>query len=234
MAGESKAAARRIRVWDLPTRACHWALAASCIAAFATGLVGGRVMELHAKAGLAVVGLVVFRVVWGFAGSTYARFAAFVRGPAAVRAYLRGQWRGVGHNPLGAFSVLGLLALAAVQVGCGLFGNDDISFTGPLYPLVSKETSDFLTGLHCQSAWLLLSLVVLHLAAIVYYVRVKGDNLVLPMLTGWKEAPDGESAKGGGVVAFIVAAVIALAAVWAASGQLLPAPPPPGAETPAW
>jgi cytochrome b len=226
---------RRVRVWDLPTRICHWALAASCIAAFVTGFIGGRLMELHGKAGLAVIGLVVFRIVWGFAGSTHARFASFVRGPAAVRAYLRGEWRGVGHNPLGAFSVLGLLALAAFQVACGLFGNDDISFNGPLYPLVSKETSDFLTGLHSQSAWLLLALVGVHLAAIAYYVRIKKDNLVLPMLTGWKDAAAGDSARGGGIVAFIVAVAIALGAVWAASGRMLPPPAPQAATTtPAW
>ena len=224
----------RVRVWDLPTRLCHWALAASCVAAFVTGFSGGNLMDLHGKTGLAIVGLVVFRLVWGFAGSTHARFASFVRGPAAIRAHWRGEWRGIGHNPLGAFSVLGLLGLAAFQVGSGLFGNDDISFTGPLYALVSKDTSDLLSALHHKTAWPLLVLIALHLAAIAYYVRVKKDNLVLPMLTGWKDASQGESARGGGVLAFVVAAAIALAAVWAASGQPLPPPPPPTAAAPTW
>jgi len=224
--------AARIRVWDLPTRLCHWLLAASCLAAFVTGFVGGNLMDRHGQAGLAIVGLVVFRIVWGLAGSTHARFANFVRGPAAIRAYLRGEWRGLGHNPLGALSVLGLLGLAVFQAGSGLFGNDDIAFNGPLYALVSKETSDFLTGLHHKTVWLLLALVGLHLAAIAFYLRFRGDNLVKPMLTGWKEVPAtaAERTQGGGVAALVLAVGIGALAVYAASGALLP---PPAAVTPA-
>lgn len=227
----------RIRVWDFPTRLFHWSLAACVAVAFVTGFTGADAMNLHGKAGIVIVGLVAFRLVWGFAGSTYARFASFVRGPAAIRAYLRGEWQGLGHNPLGALSVLGLLGLAAFQVATGLFGNDDIAYNGPLYVLVRKETSDLLTGLHHRSAWLLLALVALHLAAIAYYVRVKKDNLVLPMLTGWKEQQDKQAkcARGGGVKAFVVAVAVGVGTAFAASGALLPAPPPPAAESaPAW
>jgi cytochrome b len=227
----------RVYVWDLPTRASHWSLAAAVALAFVTGFSGGTVMELHAQAGIAVVGLVVFRIVWGLAGSTYARFSSFVRGPAAIRAALKGQWQGVGHNPLGALSVLGLLSLAALQAATGLFANDDISFNGPLYALVSKETSDACTAFHHRAMWALLALVALHLAAIAFYVRVKRDNLVLPMLTGWKaEGPvQAESARGGGLLAFVVALAIALAAAWAAAGSLVPpAAPPAPVTTPAW
>src|SRR5690242_11835829 len=96
----------RVYVWDLPTRVVHWSLAAAVGFAFVTGFIGGNLMELHGKAGIAIAGLVVFRLIWGIAGSTYARFASFVRGPAAVRAVLRGEWQGIGHNPLGALSVL--------------------------------------------------------------------------------------------------------------------------------
>lgn len=232
-----RAPRKGIYLWDLPTRACHWSLAATIALAVTTGFIGGSAMELHGKTGVAIVGLVAFRIVWGIAGSTYARFASFVRGPAAIRAALRGEWQGVGHNPLGALSVLALLSLSLLQAATGLFGNDDISFNGPLYALVSKETSDLLTGLHHQSVWLLLVLVGLHLAAIAFYVRVKKDNLVRPMLVGWKDEAAGqaESARGGGIVAFVVALGIALAAAWAASGGLVAPPaPPPAAATPAW
>lgn len=222
-----------VRVWDLPTRVCHWLLAVSVAGAFVTQAIGGEAMVWHGRCGLAVLGLVVFRLVWGFAGSTYARFATFVRGPAAVRAYLRGEWRGLGHNPLGAFSVLALLAVLGWLAATGLFANDDISFTGPLYVLADKELSDLLTGLHTGAEPVLITLVALHVAAIVFYVRMKKDNLVIPMITGRKDAA-GESAKGGGLVAFLAAAAIAAGAVWAASGQLLPPPPPPSVETPAW
>lgn len=231
------AAGGRIRVWDLPTRLAHWLLATATATAFVTGFLGGSRMEMHGAAGIMIVGLLAFRFVWGFIGSTHARFVNFVRGPAAIRAYLRGEWRGVGHNPLGALAVLGLLGLAAFQVATGLFGNDDIAYNGPLYALVRKESSDLLTGLHHRSAWILLSVIALHLAAIAYYARVKQDDLLLPMLTGWKEQPHGqaERAGGGGLFAFLVAAAIGVGAALAASGALLPPPHPSAAEpAPAW
>ena len=224
----------RIRVWDLPTRAFHWLLVVCVVAAFVTVKIGGNAMVWHGRIGLAVVGLLVFRIVWGFAGSTYARFASFVRGPAAIRAYLRGDWQGEGHNPLGALSVLALLGVLLALVSTGLFANDDIAFEGPLYALVGKELSDRARGIHHLFEPLILLLVFLHVAAIAFYVRVRKETLVMPMITGWREG-SGESARGGGPVAFVVAVAIALAAVYAASGAWLPAPPPPPAgEAPNW
>lgn len=227
---------QRIRLWDLPTRFFHWSLALSVAAALISGQVGGNFIDWHGKIGLLIVGLVTFRLVWGVLGSTYARFAQFFPTPSKVKAYLRGEWRGIGHNPLGAFSVFGLLGLLAFQVISGLFGNDDITFYGPLFNLVSKDVSNKLTSLHHLASNLIYVLIALHLAAIVYYVRIKKDNLVKPMVTGWKESDQGESAKGGGLLAFIVALVIAGTAVYAASGAWLPPPPPPppAAETPNW
>jgi len=226
----------RVYVWDFPTRLFHWTLVACVATAFVTGFIGGNGMEVHGKAGIGIVGLVAFRLAWGFLGSTYARFATFLRGPAAIRAYLRGQWCGVGHNPLGALSVLALLLLLAFHVVTGLFGNDDIAFNGPLYALVDKNTSDWLTGWHRRSVWLLLGLVALHVAAIIYYALVKKQRLLPPMLTGWQDSPPphAESASGGRFRAFVVAAVIGVAAAYAAAGAFLPAPPPPAATTPAW
>jgi cytochrome b len=227
---------KRIRIWDLPTRLFHWMLVLCVLASFVSGQLGGNLIEWHGKIGLFIVGLIVFRLVWGLIGSTYARFSQFFPTPAKLKAYLRGDWRGVGHNPLGAFSVFGLLALVGIQVSTGLFSNDDITFFGPLYELVSKDVSNQLTGLHKLSSNLLLVLIGLHLCAIAFYTRVKKDNLIKPMLRGWKETDEGESAKGGGVLALLVALAIALAAVYAASGALLPPPPPPApvAETPSW
>jgi cytochrome b len=227
---------KRIRIWDLPTRLFHWMLVLCVLASFVSGQLGGNLIEWHGKIGLFIVGLIVFRLVWGLIGSTYARFTQFFPTPAKLKAYLRGDWRGVGHNPLGAFSVFGLLALVGIQVSTGLFSNDDITFFGPLYELVSKDVSNQLTGLHKLSSNLLLVLIGLHLCAIAFYTRVKKDNLIKPMLRGWKETDEGESAKGGGVLALLVALAIALAAVYAASGALLPPPPPPApvAETPSW
>lgn len=227
---------KRIRLWDLPTRLFHWLLVLAIVASIVSGQLGGNLIEWHGKIGLFILGLIVFRLVWGLIGSTYARFAQFFPTPAKIKAYLRGEWRGVGHNPLGAFSVFGLLGLVAFQVVSGLFSNDDITFFGPLFDLVSKDLSNQLTGLHKLSSNLLFVLIGLHLAAIAFYARVKKDNLVKPMVRGWKETDEGESAKGGGLVALIVALAIAAAAVYAASGALLPPPPPspPAVETPSW
>ena len=225
----------RIWVWDLPTRIFHWTLVLAVVAAIISGQLGGNLIEVHGKIGLGVVGLVVFRLVWGFVGSTYARFVQFVPTPARIRAYLKGEWRGEGHNPLGALSVLGLLALLLCQLLTGLVANDDIAFRGPLFDLVGEALSNRLTGLHHKVGDLLIGLIVLHVAAIVFYVRFRKQNLVKPMLTGWKEGGDGVSAKGGGIVAIVVAVFLAGLAIYAASGAWMPPPPPPPAvSTPNW
>ncbi len=227
---------RRIRVWDLPTRLFHWSLAILVVVAVVTGKAGGNLMDWHGRAGLAIVGLVAFRLAWGLLGSTYARFASFFPTPARLVAYLRGEWRQPGHNPLGALSVLALLALVAFQVGSGLVANDDIAFRGPLFELAGKALSDRLTGLHKGSTNLLLALIALHVAAIVWYARVRRQNLVRPMLTGWQETAHGRPATGGGPAALAVALIVAGGAVHAAAGGWLPPPPPPAppVATPAW
>lgn len=224
---------KRIKLWDLPTRLFHWLLVVLIAAAVISAKIGGGAMDWHGRIGLTILGLIAFRLTWGFIGSSHARFASFLPTPNSLVAYLRGRWNGVGHNPLGAFSVLGLLALIMLQVGTGLFGNDDIAFQGPLYELIGKDLSDRLTGIHKFSIKLLIALIALHLAAIAFYTFIKKEQLVKPMITGWKDVQpgQGESAKGGGVIALIVALVVAVAAVYAASGAWRPAPPAP-ATTP--
>jgi cytochrome b len=190
-------------------------------------------MVWHGRFGLTVVGLLAFRLVWGFIGSTYARFAQFVRGPGAVKDYLQGRWQGEGHNPLGALSVLAMLGTLLLLVATGLFANDDIAFEGPLYALVGKDFSDRMAGIHRLVEPLTILLVLAHLAAIAFYVRVRKETLIMPMVTGMKVGA-GETAKGGGIVAFCVALAVGLAAVYGASGAWIPAPPPVATETPAW
>jgi cytochrome b len=178
----------RIYVWDLPTRLFHWSLVLSVSVAIATGLAGGDWMTIHSYAGIAIVGLVAFRLVWGLAGAAAARFVNFAPTPGRLRAYLAGEWQGHGHNPLGALSVFALLALLAVQAGTGLFGNDEISFQGPLANLVDEARSLQLTGLHQRLAYLLFGLIALHVVAIAVYLLLRKTNLVKPMVTGWKIA----------------------------------------------
>lgn len=222
-------------VWDLPLRLFHWLLAIAVAGSVVTALIGGNLMEWHGRIGLFVLGLIVFRMIWGVVGSTYARFWSFLPTPGRILAYLRGDWRGLGHNPLGALSVFALLALIGWQAGSGLFANDDIAFEGPLRDIVTKDTSDRLTGIHRLGLWWLVGLVGLHIAAIGFYAFAKGEDLVRPMLTGRKDA-EGEPARGGGMIWFGVAIIIAGVGVWVAAGGLLPPPPPPppAGAIPAW
>lgn len=232
----------RIRVWDLPLRLTHWLLVVTVVSAVITGKTGGLWIDWHGRIGLFILGLVTFRLIWGVIGSTHARFTAFIPGPAALRAHLAGRWSGVGHNPLGALAVAALLAAVTAQAVAGLFANDDITFSGPLADLLDKNRSDALTGIHGLLFNLLLVLVALHVAAIGFYVRIKGQNLLLPMITGDKTVPPqlAEPARGGGTAAFLAALALAGALVAViGSGTLASwlAPTPaavPTATTPAW
>lgn len=231
----------RQKVWDLPTRIFHWSLVGSVVFAFVTGQAGGNWIEWHGRTGLFILGLLAFRIVWGFIGSPTACFAHFVRGPSAIRAYLRGEWRGVGHNPLGALAVLTLLAMTSAQVVTGLFANDDIAFAGPLAALVSSELSGQITGLHVLIFNGLLALVILHVAAIAFYARVKRTNLVLPMITGYQEQGDVQPAPVRHfcfrLASFLAACIIAAAVVYAGAGGFIEVPPLPVFEqsaAPTW
>ncbi|NJD06485.1 MAG: cytochrome B [Methylococcaceae bacterium] len=206
----------KVKVWDLPLRLFHWALVLAVGFAVVTGEIGGSWADWHGRFGLIVLGLLFFRLIWGFIGSNHARFASFVPTPARIAAYLQGGWEGIGHNPLGALAVLALLGLAGLQVGTGLFANDDIAFQGPLAGLVDKPVSDKLTGLHATAFYVLAALIGLHVAAIVFYVRVKKHNLVKPMLTGTKQVPRelAVPATGHSLGRFAVAAIAAGVLVW--------------------
>lgn len=178
-------------VWDLPLRVTHWVLALAVTGCFATHYAGIEWFAWHRRCGYVVLVLAVFRVVWGIVGTRHARFANFVRGPGAVLLYLRGgAARPVGHNPLGALSVLALLALLLLQAGTGLFANDEIMSAGPFYGWIDPQLSNRITSLHRNSSDVLLVLVALHVAAIAWYVRVRREPLVAPMLTGRKPAAD--------------------------------------------
>lgn len=221
----------RIKVWDLPTRVFHWTLFLAVTAAILTALQGGNWMVWHERAGLLILGLLVFRLLWGLLGSTYARFAQFFPTPRKLLAYLRGYWHEEGHNPLGALSVIALLLVLLFQAVSGLFSNNDIAFEGPLYDLVSKATSDWLSSLHRQGLWIILGLVSLHILAVLFYTLVRRNNLIRPMITGWKPAPPSSSragsARGGPLWALLLSLLISAVAVWIAAGGLLPPPPPP-------
>ena len=209
---------RRVQVWDLPVRIFHWVLLLLVSFSWWSGKEGGSAMQYHMWSGYAILTLVFFRLVWGFCGGGNARFTAFVRGPGAVLAYMqtlfaRRAGAHLGHNPLGGWSVVLLLVCLAVQTGSGLFANDDIATEGPLGRLVSKSTSDLLTTVHAYNFYVLLGLVTTHIAAVLFYLLYKSENLVRPMVTGYKWRPADQAAQsaqdGSNRLAVLILAVAA-------------------------
>lgn len=182
-----------VRVWDAPTRLCHWALALCFAGLLVTSQVGGAAMEWHFRLGYGVLTLLLFRTVWGLVGGHWSRFSSFVVGPAGIWRYLQGRRKphdDVGHNPLGSLSVLLLLLFLGAQVGTGLMSDDDIAAAGPLTRFVSSAWVENATYYHKDiGKFILLGLVGLHLAAIAFYYFRRQDNLVTPMITGDKSVP---------------------------------------------
>lgn len=183
---------KSVRIWDLPTRAFHWALALCVVGSVLSAKLGGNAMDWHLRLGYAAFTLLLFRLIWGVAGGRWSRFASFTYSPQAAWRYLRGRPLPgddfeVGHSPLGALSVFALLALLSLQVGTGLFADDEIATTGPLIRFVSGATSQVLTGYHKQwGQWAIFLLVGLHIAAVAFQVLRRGKTLIRPMLTGDK------------------------------------------------
>lgn len=175
--------AARVALWDFPTRLVHWSVAA--LVPFSWWSATHDHLPWHRLSGYLILGLLIFRLVWGFAGPASARFGAFLKGPAAVAAYLRGRAGPVlGHNPLGGWSVAAMLAALALQVGLGLFSVDEDGFEpGPLSRFLSFDASRAVAKLHHLTFWLLLALIALHLGAIAFHAA-RGRNLIGPMITG--------------------------------------------------
>jgi len=187
-------ATTRLKIWDMPVRLFHWALVAAFLLCGVSGFLGR--MELHALAGEAVLALVLFRAGWGLAGSQTARFSDFVKGPSAVLAYLRDhRSHRIGHNPLGGWMVVALLAVLALQAGLGLAGNDDVLFDGPWAHLLPKRMSDAATGFHRVLVWGLMAMAAAHVLAVIVHRIFFQENLVWPMIAGWKTVTVEDAAK---------------------------------------
>jgi cytochrome b len=184
----------RIRVWDLPTRIFHWTLAVLVVFSFTTGQVGGSWLEWHMKSGYAILALLLFRLAWGIVGSDTARFAGFIRGPRAALVYARETWASrhpvvVGHNPLGGWMVVFMIAILLAQAATGLFADDEISTQGPLTGKVSNAVVAKMTAFHHYNEWVLLAAVAVHVLAIGLYRVGLATDLVRPMVTGWTTLP---------------------------------------------
>jgi cytochrome b len=211
----------RVRIWDLPTRLFHWAVVLLVPALWWTHQIDR--LDLHILLGEVMLGLVLFRLIWGVIGSSTARFANFLRGPGRVFAYLRGKApAGFGHHPIGGWSVAAMLVLLAVQVGLGLFVSDEDGLnTGPLSHFVSYESARTLADRHETMFYVLLAFIVGHVAAIAYYWAVRRDNLVAPMLTGRREtSADGAALVGAPLWRFVAALALAAGLTWIISNYL--------------
>ncbi|MCP5159122.1 MAG: cytochrome b/b6 domain-containing protein [Gammaproteobacteria bacterium] len=210
-----------VTVWDLPTRLFHWILVALMLVQWWTAEQSSS-MDYHIWGGYTVLTLVLFRLIWGFVGSDTVHFSDFVRGPGTALAYGKALLRGetplyLGHNPMGGWSIIAMLVLLLIQAGTGLFANDDIMVEGPLYAWVSKDTSDWLTSVHHFNFNLLLAVIAMHISAVLFYLLVKRENLIHPMLSGRKHLPPEQIDRAPRMVSpWLGLAVLAIAAmaVW--------------------
>ncbi|MEY2853289.1 MAG: hypothetical protein RL030_421 [Pseudomonadota bacterium] len=220
-------------VWDLPTRLFHWMLVASMVASYLTADAGSPSMKWHMVLGYWTLGLVIFRILWGFFGPRHARFSAFFK-PGRVGDYLatllrRDSTPTVGHNPLGGLAVIVMLMMVAIQAVSGLFITDDIVWSGPWNPAVSSETADRLATVHHLNFDILLWVIGLHVLTVLFYAFYKRQDLVGPMFTGYKKSaivPENQSINGSQLAKALVIAVLSAAVVYA----LLAFAPPPVIE----
>jgi len=217
---EGPAATAAPLVWDLPLRLFHWLLVLALAGSWITHELGVKYMDWHMRLGYVVIGLVLFRLLWGFVGPAHARFGDFLRGPRAVAAYARNWLAGrvrvsAGHNPLGGWSVMALLTVVAVQAVTGLFNTDDVLTTGPWHDAVPDDLADTLSWLHAVNFNVLLALTGLHVAAVLAYRLRLHIDLLTAMITGRKRGADPAAGiTGHRLVLALVLAALVTGAVW--------------------
>lgn len=219
---EVRGEAIAVSVWDLPVRTAHWLLVLLVALSWFTGKNGA--LAWHRWSGYAIICLVLFRIYWGFAGSSTARFSHFLRGPRAVREQLRkllerNGHTTAGHTAIGGWSIVIMLSLLLTQAGFGLFAVDvDGIESGPLADLVTFHTGRSMAWWHGKVVDILLLFIALHLAAVLHYWIYKRENLIPAMITGSKRLPPGtkpvsvstfwRAALGLAVAALVVFALV--------------------------
>lgn len=205
-----------VSVWDISIRLFHWSLVAGIGFMWFSGEEGGNIMVWHVYIGYGMLGLILYRIIWGVVGSPYARFSSFLKGPKNTLIYLKGFLQGKahdypGHNPLGGWMVMVLLLLVLIQGLTGLFSSDDIFTEGPFYSFVSSKTADFLTSIHHLNFNLLLAAIALHISAVAYHGIIRKEPLVKSMLTGKKimHQPSSENTHPNYIAMLITASIAA-------------------------
>lgn len=188
----------RIKVWDGWVRLWHWSIVVLIPVSYLTAR--ARQWDWHMWSGYALLTLVSFRILWGVVGSEPARFARFLRSPAAAIRHLARMRRDPGpdreltHNPAGGWTVVVMMALLLAQAVSGLFAYDQIFTYGPLARAVSEETRDLMTSIHIRVINVLLAVIALHILAVIWYRLVAGHDLVQAMMIGTKPMPEGTPA----------------------------------------
>lgn len=214
----------KIKVWDFPTRVFHWGMIALLAGLWWSADAGELVW--HQVLAYSLMVLIVFRIIWGVVGSDTAKFTHFIKHPKTVLQYAasikrHGVSPSVGHNPLGGYMVIALIAILALQLTTGLFATDEIFTEGPLYSYVSNETALWLTWLHKQTFNGILLLASIHILAVLMHT-IKGDKLILPMITGYKRVSQLSSGSLSFRSIFVAIALFSVLAILVGNYLILP------------
>lgn len=202
-------------VWGIPIRLFHWVLFGLISFSFYTGEFGDfESIDNHMIAGYGVIGLVIFRIIFGLVGHGHIRFTEFVRGPSAIVNYIKHPTATTGHNPLGALAIIALLTSLGIQAGTGLFTTDEIFVEGPLYHLVNDDTASLLSQVHSINRWILLALISLHLCAVAHHEIWRKEKIVGAMFHGKKETGEDKPDQSHQIGLAVVCGLVATAVVW--------------------
>ncbi|GAC12932.1 cytochrome b/b6 domain-containing protein [Aliiglaciecola lipolytica] len=207
-------------IWDIPLRLFHWLLVIALLSQWITSELGSEYMDWHFYIGYFTLGLIIFRLIWGFVGPEYARFSQFIYSPKIIWQYLILFVKGknpkyTGHNPLGGLIVPAVILLVGAQAITGLFASDDVLSSGPYMSAVSSETQGMLDGLHHQIFNLILAIAGIHIVAILWYQFGRKIPLIGAMFSGKKADTEGKSIGSSKVLrAIIFAIIIAIFLYW--------------------
>ena len=214
----AKGTSRKRLIWDLPVRIFHWLLVICIMAQWITAELLEDAMQLHFYIGYFTLGLVIFRILWGFFGPTHARFSQFLRGPTAIIHYSKQMHRSthtVGHNPLGAVMVVTMLAVLLLQAVSGLFASDDVLYTGPYTDAVSQTWQDFWNATHHTLFNGILALIAFHLLAVCWHQLLLKHNIIGPMLHGKKAASASDGIASSKLkMALVIVSLVAVFVYW--------------------
>ena len=223
---------KKLLVWDLPVRLFHWLLVAGLVGQWITAELLDDAMDLHFYIGYFLLGLIIFRILWGIAGTRYARFVDFVKGPVKTFQYAQALAKRnppsyTGHNPVGGLMVMATLLVVGLQAISGLFITDDVFANGPYYGQVSQETEKLMGWLHHNLFDLIMAIAAIHIVAILFYQIILQYDLVKPMLTGKKNVEESQAISHSKILlAIILVAIVAAFVYWLA----FVAPPPPAED----